>query len=305
MGASAGAEAVRGRIEIRLEDRLQHQLERHLDQSVFERGNTQWAKLSRLARLRDQSLPDGLRPVASLSQFLPDVFQKACDTIGPLFDCLTRHVIRARCVAASITSQPFPSTKQRSAIAYDVEQIREPLVWVRSTPPIQLALHVENELGIHRVGQVSISCLQVASTARLRHADGFPVLRLLCGLRLRRACSPVASAIRSPRGAKARAGSQVPPLPLVRFRSRLYPVWIPATEPCRLSRLLTSGLPDVPDAHPSIARRHSTSLSTRSPTSELVRRLLTGLRPSVRFPSPWRTRWPDRCWDRKSPHVRL
>ncbi len=28
------------------------------------------------------------------------------------------------------------------------------LVGVRGTPPIQLALHVENELGIHRVGQV-------------------------------------------------------------------------------------------------------------------------------------------------------
>src|SRR3712207_8195822 len=47
--------------------------------------------------------------------------------------------------------------------------IREPLVGVCGTPPIQLALHVENEPGIHRVGQKSISCLQVVSTARLRH----------------------------------------------------------------------------------------------------------------------------------------
>ena len=46
----------------------------------------------------------------------------------------------------------------------------------------------------------------------------------------------------------------------------------------------------VPNAHPSIAHRRSTNISTRSPTSELVRRLLTGLRPSVRFPSSWRTR---------------
>ena len=49
MGASAGPETVRGRIEVRLEDRLQHQLERHLDQSVFERRDTQWAEFSRLA----------------------------------------------------------------------------------------------------------------------------------------------------------------------------------------------------------------------------------------------------------------
>src|SRR5262249_12579110 len=146
---------------------------------------------------------------------------------------------------------------------------------------------------------------QAVSTARLRHVDGFPVLGLLRGLRPRRARSPVASAIRLPKEPETRAGSQVPPSLLVRFRSRLYPVWIPASGPCRLSRLLTSGLPDVPDAHPSFARRRSTSLSTASPTSESVRNLLTGLRPSVRSPSPWRTRWPGRSWDRKFPHARL
>jgi hypothetical protein len=69
----------------------------------------------------------------------------------------------------------------------------------------------------------------------------------------------------SPMGTKTRAGSQVPPLLLVRCRSRLYPVWIPASGPCRLSWRLTSGVPDVPDAHPSIARRRSTSLSTAHP----------------------------------------
>ena len=141
---------------------------------------------------------------------------------------------------------------------------------------------------------MSISCLQSVSTARLRHVDGFPVLGLLRRLRPRCARSPVASAIR-PRGAETRAGSQVPPLLLVRCRSQLYPVWIPASGPYRLSRRLTSGCPGVPDAHPSIARRRSTSLATASPTSESVRNLLTGLRPSVRFPSPWRTRWPGRC----------
>src|SRR5579863_9546494 len=103
MGASAGPEAVRGRIKIRLEDRLQHQLERHLDQSVFECRNAQWSEFSGLARLRDEPLPDRLRPVDSLSQFLPDVFQKACDTIEALFDRLARHAIRARCIAAPVT----------------------------------------------------------------------------------------------------------------------------------------------------------------------------------------------------------
>src|SRR5262249_34624118 len=81
MGASAGPEAVRDRIEVRLENRLQYQLECHLDQSVFERRDTQRAEFPRLARLRDQSLPDGLRPVTSLSQVFSDVLQKARDTI--------------------------------------------------------------------------------------------------------------------------------------------------------------------------------------------------------------------------------
>ena len=77
----------------------------------------------------------------------------ACDAIGPLFDRLSRHTIRAGCVAAPVTGQPVPGMGQRSAIAYKIEQIREPLFRGRDTPPIQLALHVENKLGIHRVGQ--------------------------------------------------------------------------------------------------------------------------------------------------------
>ena len=200
MGASAGPEAIRGWVEVRLEDRLQHQLERHLDQSVFERGYAQRAELTRLARLRDEPLPDRLRLVSSSTQVLSDVLQETCDAIGSLFDLLPRHAIRTRRVAAPVTGQPLPSVNQRSTVAYDIEQIREPLVGVRGTPPIQLALHVENEPGIHRVGQTSISCLQSVSTARLRHVDGFPVLGLLRGLRPRFARSPVASAIRSPQG---------------------------------------------------------------------------------------------------------
>jgi len=200
MGASAGAEAARDRIEVRLEDRLQHQLERHLDQSVFERRDAQWAELSRLTRLRDEPLPNRLGLVGSSAQLLSDFLQEACDAIGPLFDLLPRHTIRARRVATPVTGQASSSMKKRSAVAYNIEQICEPLLGVRSTPPIQLALHVENELGIHRVGQKSISCLQNVSTARLCHVDGFPALGLLRGLRPRFARSPVASAIRSPRG---------------------------------------------------------------------------------------------------------
>ncbi len=109
MGVPAGPEAIRDRVEIRLEDRLQHQLERHLDHSIFERGNAQWAELPRLARLRDEPLPDRLRLVGSSSQVLPDILQKACDAIGPPFDRLSRHTtVRARCVAAPITGQPLP-----------------------------------------------------------------------------------------------------------------------------------------------------------------------------------------------------
>ena len=111
MSASSGPEAIRDRIEIGLENRLQHQFERHLDQSVFERGNAQRAELSRLARLRDQPLPDRLGPVGSLSQFLPDILQKAYDAIRPLFDRLAGHAIRARRVAAPVTGQPPPSMK--------------------------------------------------------------------------------------------------------------------------------------------------------------------------------------------------
>src|ERR1700693_4961716 len=126
MGASAGPKSVRDRIEIRLEDRLQHQLERHLNQAVFKRGDAQGAELPWLARLRDEPLPDRLRLIGSASQVLPDILQETCDAIVPLFDRLSRHAIRARCVAALVTSQPLPSMGQRSAIAYNIEQIREP-----------------------------------------------------------------------------------------------------------------------------------------------------------------------------------
>ena len=49
--------------------------------------------------------------------------------------------------------------------------------------------------------------------------------------------------------------------PCVRFRSRLYPVWIPASGPYRLSRRLTSGCPDAPwctppDSAPALHRSY-------------------------------------------------
>ena len=59
--------------------------------------------------------------------------------------------------------------------------------------------------------------------------------------------------------------------PCVRFRSRLYPVWSPASGPYRLSRRLTSGCSDAPGAHLIIAHRPSTGLTTPSPTSESVK----------------------------------
>src|SRR5262249_13455328 len=134
MGASAGPEAVRDRVEIRLEDRLQNQLERHLDQSVFERRNAQRAELPRFARLRDEPLPNRLGLVSSSTQVLSDVLQKTCDAIRVLLDLLPRYTIRARRIAAPVTGQPLPSVEQRSAVAYEIEQIREPLIGIRGTP---------------------------------------------------------------------------------------------------------------------------------------------------------------------------
>ena len=150
------------------------------------------------------------------------------------------------------------------------------------------------KLGIHRVGQ-DVHLLP----ARCIHCPPSPCGRLSRPRTTTQAPPPLrAFAGRfghpSPEGAETRASSQVPPLLLVRCRSRLYPVWIPASGPCRLSRRLTSDFPEVPDARPSIACRRSTSLATASPTSESVRTLMTRLRTSVRFPSPWRTRWPGR-----------
>ena len=110
VGASAGPEAVRGRVEVRLKDRLQNQLERHLNQSVFERRNAQRTELPWLARLWDKPLSNRLGLVSSSTQVLSDVLQKTCDAIGPLLDPLPRHAIRARRVAAPVTGQPLPST---------------------------------------------------------------------------------------------------------------------------------------------------------------------------------------------------
>ena len=224
MGASTGPEAIRDRIEIRLEYGLQHHFERHLDQSILKRGDAQGPELSRFARFRDQPLPNRLGPVGSMPQVLPDILQKACDTIGAPFDRLPRHAIRARCIAAPVTSQPFPSVDERSAVADNIEQIRKHHRGVRGTPPIQLALHVENEPGIHRVGQEVHLLL-----AQCIHCLPSPCGRLSRPRTTTQAPSPrrmIAGRFGhpSPKGSGNAAGSQVPPLLLVRFRSRLYPV---------------------------------------------------------------------------------
>ena len=195
MGASTAPEPVGGRVEVRLEYWFQHQLQRHLHQSVFERGDTQRSELSRFARLRDQPLPDGLGLVGSVAQFAPNFFEESRCATGTLFDLAPRHSVRARCLAALVARQPFPGGGNHSAVAYKIEQIREPLFRVRGTPPIQLALHVEGEPGIHRVGHKSTSCLPVVSTAFLRHVDGFPVPGLLRRLRPSFPRSSVASII--------------------------------------------------------------------------------------------------------------
>jgi hypothetical protein len=195
MGASTAPEPIRDRIEIRLEDRLQHQLQRHLHQSVFERGDAQWPELPRFARLRNQPLPDGLGLVGSVAQFAPNLFEESRCATGTLFDLAPRHSVRARCLTALVAGQPFPGGGNHSAVAYKIEQIREHLVGVCGTPPIQLALHVEDKPGIHRVGHQPASCLHSVPTAFLRHVDGFPVPGLLRRLRPSFPRSSVASII--------------------------------------------------------------------------------------------------------------
>ena len=154
--------------------------------------------------------------------------------------------------------------------------------------------------------KMSFSCLQFVSTASLRHVGGFPVLGLLRRLRPSSARSPVASVIFQPEFEEAR----------IRFPgSTDVPVSALGADctPCGFRLPGLAGfpggwhrdLPDAPDAQPALERRRSTNLSAASPTSESVRSFLTRFLPSVRFPSPWRSRWPGRSRDRKFPHARL
>jgi hypothetical protein len=94
----------------------------------------------------------------------------------------------------------------RHSIRSVFEQIREPLVRVCGTSPIQLALHVEDEPSIHRAGHKSTSCLHAISTAFLRHVDGFPVPGLLRRLRPPFSRSSVASIIPTQSGWEAGVG---------------------------------------------------------------------------------------------------
>ena len=152
MGASSGPKAIRDRIEIRLEDRLQHQLEGHLDQFVSERRNAQRTELSRLALASGSASAEQVVAGNSLSQ--------SC-RIFP--ESLRHDRVALRSPFASRDPCPVyccpgygPAVAKREArFAVDTMlNTREPFLRVRSTPPIQLALHVENEPGIHRVGQV-------------------------------------------------------------------------------------------------------------------------------------------------------
>jgi len=96
----------------------------------------------------------------------------------------------------AVAGEPSPSLVQSSAVTYEIEQINKDLIGVFVAPPIQLALHVEDERDIHLAGHASTSCLLAVSTASLRHVDGFPVLGLLRRLRPLSPRSLVTSAIR-------------------------------------------------------------------------------------------------------------
>src|SRR5713101_6614490 len=152
MGASPATEPERGGIEVRLEYGFQNDFQGHLHQSVFERRNAKRPELSRLARLRDQPLAHKLGSVVSVVQFLSDVLKKPFHTAVPLFDLAPRHPVSARCPAPRVAGEPLPSMAERAAITYQIEHVREPLVGIRVTPPVQLALHVEDERGIRRAG---------------------------------------------------------------------------------------------------------------------------------------------------------
>src|SRR6266851_5448573 len=195
MGASTAPEPIRGRREVRLEDGFQDQLQGHLHQSVFERGYSQWAILTRLARLRDQSLPDRFGFVCSATQFLSDFLEVPGHATETLFDLAPRYAVRAGRLASPVAGKPLPSSVERSAVAYQIKEIGEHLFRVRVTPPIQLALHVEDEPGIHRAGHRSPSCWLAAPTILLRHASGFPALGLLRGFRPTPSRSSIASII--------------------------------------------------------------------------------------------------------------
>ena len=195
MGASTAPEAIRGRIEVRLEDWLQHELQSHLYQAIFERGNPQWPNLAWLARLRDKPLSHGFGTIGAAAKLSRDLFEEACHAAGTLFDLITRDAVCAGSLAALVAGELHPSRDERSVIAYEIEQIRKSLFGIGVTPPIQFALHVGDEPGIHRAGHASSPCRPSVPTIPLRRVDGFPALRLLRGLRPSASRSSVASII--------------------------------------------------------------------------------------------------------------
>src|SRR3546814_905859 len=167
-------------------------------------------------------------------------------------------------VCSSDLGQPSPRLLKESAVAYEIEQISEDLVRVFVAPPIQFALHVEDERDIHLVGHRPTSCLLAVSTAPLRHVDGFPVLGLLRRLRPSSSRSLVASAIRGPTISEATTrflGSVTDLWPAVgadftpcgigsRYRASPYRGWRAArrTPPVRVSIARTNA-PQIPGSH--------------------------------------------------------
>src|SRR5262245_48953740 len=196
MGASPTSEPERGRIEVRLEDRFQNEFDGHLHQSVFQRWDAERPESSRLARLWYQPLANKFRLIDSAAQLLADFRKELFHPSRPLFDLSPRHPVRARRSASRVAGETLPSVAECAAITHQIEQVLEPLLEVRVTPSVQLALHVEDERSIHRVGpHQPTSCRPAVPTVSLRHVGGFPALGLLWRLRPLRQRSSVVSII--------------------------------------------------------------------------------------------------------------
>jgi hypothetical protein len=147
--------------------------------------------------------------------------------------------------AAFVGGKLFPRTVKCAAITHKIEHITERHIRVRIAPPIEFALHVEDERGIYRAGHLSTSCWPTSSTVPLRHVNGFPVPGLLRGHSLLPARLKVASFIPSfEREAVARFfGSVVDLLPVLETDFTPYGIGLLATTDWAKSWCAIAGTP--------------------------------------------------------------